>query len=165
MSTKTIYPRDSYQANSSEEADEAKQHKLSDHRIAIIGLVISLSIIIGKLLSTWKDDIYNIVFERQLITYEVVTEKGEVMMKHAWTITIRYSNLWLPVLCGALATYFTWCVVYLDSSEPGVQPPSPFSPTKYKKQSGHTFHLNYVFAVLIGLFIASYMMWRGISLE
>lgn len=72
------------------------------------------------------------VFVDKLITYETLTEDGEVMFRHGWKTAVKYSRFWLPVLCGCLTTAFTWIMVYLDSDIPGVQPPSPLSPSKYK---------------------------------
>lgn len=76
--------------------------------------------------------IHGLIYERQLISLEEVSKEGEVVFRNVWTDTVRYSKYWLPVLCGLLSTYFTWIMVYLDSNVPGVQPPSPLSPSKYK---------------------------------
>lgn len=78
------------------------------------------------------DTIYDTIFEKRLITYERVVTDGEIIVNYAWTTALRYSKFWLPVLCGTLATWFTWLMVYLDSNIPGVQPPSPLSPSRYK---------------------------------
>lgn len=79
-----------------------------------------------------EDDFKRFLVERQLFTFEVVNEDGNVMYHHVWKNVVKFSNIWLPTLCGILTTYFTWLMVYLDSDVPGVQPPSPFSPNKYK---------------------------------
>lgn len=72
------------------------------------------------------------IFEQQLISYKVLTEDGTEMLLYSWKTAVRYSNIWLPILCGIMSSYFTWIMVYLDSNVPGVHPPSPLSPKKYK---------------------------------
>lgn len=72
------------------------------------------------------------ILEQKLISYEVFTEDGTKMLLYSWKTAVKYSNVWLPILCGILSSYFTWIMVYLDSNIPGVQPPSPLSPKKYK---------------------------------
>ncbi|RZC34749.1 ankyrin repeat and zinc finger domain-containing protein 1 [Asbolus verrucosus] len=130
---------------------KSEQPTISEWKLGIIGLFVSLIVITGKLYFANLDYIKQLVLEHRLVSYEVITEDGEVMFKVAWKDAVKYSNVWLPALCGVLTTYFTWIMVYLDSQVPGVQPPSPFSPSKYKARSGHSFHLNYVFAVLMGV--------------
>lgn len=72
------------------------------------------------------------IFIERLVTYETITADGEVMFRHGWKTAVRYSRFWVPALCGFATGLFTWLMVYLDSSVPGVQPPSPFSPSKFK---------------------------------
>lgn len=56
-------------------------------------------------------------------------------------------------LLGLGVTWFTYFVVYLDSSIPGVNPPTPFSASKKKRFSDkeRRFHLGYITALLSGL--------------
>ncbi|XP_058116840.1 uncharacterized protein LOC131286966 [Anopheles ziemanni] len=58
---------------------------------------------------------------------------------------------------GLLVASFTWYVIYLDSSIPGVNPPTPFSASKKRYRGGisqakeRRFHLGYVTAMVSGV--------------
>ncbi|XP_044252613.1 ADP-ribosylation factor-like protein 6-interacting protein 6 [Tribolium madens] len=138
---------------------------LSEWRLALVGLVLSLTVIVTKIYSAHHYDIKQFFVERRLFTFETVNDDGNVMYYHVWKNVVKFSKVWLPVVCGIFTTYFTWLMVYLDSDVPGVQPPSPLSPNKYKSRSGHSFHLNYVFALIMGISVAFYMYWRNINIE
>ncbi|KAJ8950587.1 hypothetical protein NQ314_007811 [Rhamnusium bicolor] len=86
---------------------------LSERRLAVFGLILSLLIIAGKIFATYREEIESAIFEEKLVSYETVTEDGRVM---------------------------------------------------FMEQSGHTFHLNYVFAVLVGIFVFIYMYFKGVSI-
>ncbi|KAJ8942039.1 hypothetical protein NQ318_002793 [Aromia moschata] len=112
---------------------------LSERAVALWALVVSLLIIAAKVFTGYRETIGAAVLEQ--------------------------NNFWLPAVCGVLSSYFTWIMVYLDSNVPGISPPSPLSPQKYKDRSGHTFHLNYVFAILVGIFVFFYMYFKGVSVQ
>uniref|UniRef100_A0A6P7FMX6 ADP-ribosylation factor-like protein 6-interacting protein 6 n=1 Tax=Diabrotica virgifera virgifera TaxID=50390 RepID=A0A6P7FMX6_DIAVI len=136
----------------------------TEWKVAVYGLVISLLIIVVKFFTNYGNQLEKTFIEDKLVYYKVWSEDGQEMFTTTWKHAAKYSNIWLPIVCGVLSSYFTWMMVYLDSNEPGVQPPSPFSPKKYKEQSGHTFHLNYVFAIIIGFLVSGYMFMRGVSI-
>ncbi|XP_049289299.1 uncharacterized protein LOC125767086 [Anopheles funestus] len=57
---------------------------------------------------------------------------------------------------GLLLSSFTWYIIYLDSSIPGVNPPTPFSASKQRYRGGpaskeRRFHLPYITALLSGV--------------
>lgn len=43
-----------------------------------------------------------------------------------------YGWLMRAAICGLIVTGFTWLIIYKDSSIPGINPPSPFSPSKQR---------------------------------
>ncbi|KAF6030363.1 ARL6IP6 [Bugula neritina] len=55
------------------------------------------------------------------------------------------------LICSLYIVIFSYNITYCDSLNPGVMPPSPISPFKYRASSGHTFHLSYVMTVLNGI--------------
>ncbi|XP_052860749.1 uncharacterized protein LOC128267842 [Anopheles cruzii] len=62
------------------------------------------------------------------------------------------------VAFGLLVSSFTWYVIYLDSSIPGVNPPTPFSASKKRYRGGsmskeRRFHLGYITAMISGLVV------------
>ncbi|XP_022906557.2 ADP-ribosylation factor-like protein 6-interacting protein 6 [Onthophagus taurus] len=136
-----------------------KRFFLSERKLAVFGLIVSVIIVGAKVCHLHRDHLKEFFYTTELKT-ENVTENGEAMIRYFWRESIKYSSIWLPILCGLLTTYFTGIIVFLDSDVPGVQPPSPFSPSKYRKASGHTFHSNYAFALLIGITVTCYMYWR-----
>lgn len=75
---------------------------------------------------------YELVYEDKLISYKTVEENGEAMLHFARVTVMKSSPILIPALCGFMMTIFTWFMMYLDSSVPGVKPPTPFSPEKYK---------------------------------
>ncbi|XP_067141281.1 ADP-ribosylation factor-like protein 6-interacting protein 6 [Centruroides vittatus] len=62
-----------------------------------------------------------------------------------------FASLAIPIIFGIVTTIFSWMIVFFDSFMPGISPPSPLSPSKYRKQSGHNFHTAYVMALANGV--------------
>lgn len=56
----------------------------------------------------------------------------KVKLSSEW-LQHNYEHLWGPLLWGTLVSIFTTFIVYLDSAEPGLCPPSPFSPHKTQR--------------------------------
>lgn len=138
---------------------------ISEWRLGLFGLILSLTILTSKILYANHENIRSVLFEKRFMTYETIVTDGEIVIRHAWVTVLKFSWFWFPIVCGSFATWFTGLMVYIDSSVPGMQPPSPISPSKYKMQSGHSFHLNYIFAIMIGFLVCGYMFIRGSSLE
>ncbi|KAL3273244.1 hypothetical protein HHI36_014698 [Cryptolaemus montrouzieri] len=139
---------------------------LSEKKLAVYGATAALLIISAKLYYQNEDYLKQLILETKLVSYEDILTDGDVMLTYVWKNSVKYSQFWLPLLCGILVTYFTWLMVYLDSKEPGIQPPSPFSPKKNRsRSSGPLLHLNYVFPLLLGVSVASYSYYKGLSLE
>ncbi|CAH0564010.1 unnamed protein product [Brassicogethes aeneus] len=160
-----IEKRSPYGKHNLKSEKESDKPIISEWKLGLCGLISSIVIILAKIYFQNQAYLHQVFIEKRLITYEIITEDGQLMFKNTFESAWKYSNIWLPILCGFLTTYFTWSMVYLDSNVPGIQPPSPLSPSKYRVQSGHSFHLNYVFAIAVGFLVTSYMYWNGVSLH
>uniref|UniRef100_A0A182V9D2 ADP-ribosylation factor-like protein 6-interacting protein 6 n=1 Tax=Anopheles merus TaxID=30066 RepID=A0A182V9D2_ANOME len=78
--------------------------------------------------------------------------KMENLLQQAGTV----SHTLYAVAFGLLLSSFTWYIIYLDSSIPGVNPPTPFSASKKRYRGGppskeRRFHLPYITALLSGV--------------
>jgi len=66
----------------------------------------------------------------------------------------------MAVLTGIGATLVSWLIVYCDSAEPGISPPSPCAEERYRRLSGHAIHLNYMMGIINGICIMiGYLYW------
>uniref|UniRef100_A0A182NPI2 Uncharacterized protein n=1 Tax=Anopheles dirus TaxID=7168 RepID=A0A182NPI2_9DIPT len=77
---------------------------------------------------------------------------GDELVRHAEQL----SHALYAVAFGLLLSSFTWYMIYLDSSIPGVNPPTPFSASKKRYRGGPSekerrFHLPYITALLSGV--------------
>lgn len=48
------------------------------------------------------------------------------------TVYGKYDWLLKAMMNGLVLTSFSWFILYKDSSEPGINPPSPFSPSRHR---------------------------------
>lgn len=69
----------------------------------------------------------------------------------------KYGWLLKATMSGLVITGFTWFILYKDSSEPGVNPPSPFSPSKQRIRGSSRIQINYLVGVLNGILCFVYM--------
>ncbi|XP_014477771.1 PREDICTED: uncharacterized protein LOC106746087 [Dinoponera quadriceps] len=69
----------------------------------------------------------------------------------------RYLWLIKATLGGLAITSFTWFIIYMDSSVPGVNPPSPFCSSRQRIHRGSRIHINYLVGVLHGILFFIYM--------
>lgn len=70
-----------------------------------------------------------------------------------WTLLI------ISLTAGFSCCSFSWTVTYFDSFEPGMFPPTPLSPARFKKLTGHSFHMGYSMAILNGIVAALTVAW------
>ncbi|XP_008574440.1 PREDICTED: ADP-ribosylation factor-like protein 6-interacting protein 6 isoform X1 [Galeopterus variegatus] len=70
-----------------------------------------------------------------------------------WTLLI------VSLIAGFSCCSFSWTVTYFDSFEPGMFPPTPLSSARFKKLTGHSFHMGYSMAILNGIVAALTVAW------
>ncbi|KAM4626085.1 ADP-ribosylation factor-like protein 6-interacting protein 6 isoform 1-T2 [Discoglossus pictus] len=70
-----------------------------------------------------------------------------------------WSLLVLSIIAGLSCCSFSWTVTYFDSFEPGMFPPTPLSPARFRKMTGHSFHMGYSMAILNGIVAALTVLW------
>ncbi|XP_069838822.1 ADP-ribosylation factor-like protein 6-interacting protein 6 [Dendropsophus ebraccatus] len=70
-----------------------------------------------------------------------------------WTLLV------LSLIAGLSCCSFSWTVTYFDSFEPGMFPPTPLSPARFKRMTGHSFHMGYTMAILNGIVAALTVLW------
>ncbi|XP_022096722.1 ADP-ribosylation factor-like protein 6-interacting protein 6 [Acanthaster planci] len=68
-------------------------------------------------------------------------------------------SLLVSFLLGLSCLLFSWSLTYQDSLRPGEFPPSPLSPKKFRKRSGHSFHSSYVMAIINGIAVFALSAW------
>lgn len=79
---------------------------------------------------------------------DVVSVLSSVVKTYGW--------LAKATLCGLVMMGFTWFIIYNDSSIPGINPPSPFSPKqRFSKES--RIQVNYLIGVVNGILVFIYM--------
>ncbi|XP_062936347.1 ADP-ribosylation factor-like protein 6-interacting protein 6 isoform X2 [Cynocephalus volans] len=76
-----------------------------------------------------------------------------MIVKGFWTLLI------VSLIAGFSCCSFSWTVTYFDSFEPGMFPPTPLSPARFKKLTGHSFHMGYSMAILNGIVAALTVAW------
>uniref|UniRef100_A0A8C4N0J1 ARF like GTPase 6 interacting protein 6 n=1 Tax=Equus asinus TaxID=9793 RepID=A0A8C4N0J1_EQUAS len=76
-----------------------------------------------------------------------------LVVKGFWTLLI------ISLTAGFSCCSFSWTVTYFDSFEPGMFPPTPLSPARFKKLTGHSFHMGYSMAILNGIVAALTVAW------
>ncbi|EDM00426.1 similar to ADP-ribosylation-like factor 6-interacting protein 6 [Rattus norvegicus] len=76
-----------------------------------------------------------------------------LIVKGFWSLLI------ISLTAGLSCCSFSWTVTYFDSFEPGMFPPTPLSPARFKKLTGHSFHMGYSMAILNGVVAALTVAW------
>ncbi|XP_043255306.1 uncharacterized protein LOC122399041 [Colletes gigas] len=81
--------------------------------------------------------------------YDDVNVMSLVFKPYGWLIKAAMS--------GLIMMSFTWFIIYKDSSVPGINPPSPFSPSNKGFARASGIQMNYLVGLLNGILIFIYM--------
>lgn len=97
------------------------------------------------------------------ITYLIVKELHAENLKNEDDVNTGLLGFWSLLIISLTAGFsccsFSWTVTYFDSFEPGMFPPTPLSPARFKKMTGHSFHMGYSMAILNGIVAALTVAW------
>ncbi|XP_016006583.1 ADP-ribosylation factor-like protein 6-interacting protein 6 isoform X1 [Rousettus aegyptiacus] len=97
------------------------------------------------------------------IAYLIVKELHAENLKNESDIDTGLLGFWTLLIISLIAGFsccsFSWTVTYFDSFEPGMFPPTPLSPARFKKLTGHSFHMGYSMAILNGIVAALTVAW------
>ncbi|XP_036600581.1 ADP-ribosylation factor-like protein 6-interacting protein 6 isoform X2 [Trichosurus vulpecula] len=118
--------------------------------VQILSVVCSL--LFAALLAFLLAIVYMVV--KELHAENLKTEDGvETGLLGFWTLFV------ISLTAGFSCCSFSWTVTYFDSFEPGMFPPTPLSPAKFKRLTGHSFHMGYSMAILNGVVAALTVAW------
>ncbi|KAG7204039.1 hypothetical protein KM043_001898 [Ampulex compressa] len=87
----------------------------------------------------------------------ISSEYEEAVANVISSFYIRYEWFIKAAVSGLLMMCFTWFIIYKDSSIPGINPPSPFSPSKTRVAQSSRMQMNYLVGALNGILIFIYM--------
>ncbi|XP_045686327.1 ADP-ribosylation factor-like protein 6-interacting protein 6 [Phyllostomus hastatus] len=97
------------------------------------------------------------------IAYLIVKELHAENLKNKDDVDTGLLGFWTLLIISLTAGFsccsFSWTVTYFDSFEPGMFPPTPLSPARFKKLTGHSFHMGYSMAILNGVVAALTVAW------
>ncbi|KAJ8350232.1 hypothetical protein SKAU_G00253620 [Synaphobranchus kaupii] len=91
---------------------------------------------------------------KELHSERLITEDGsEIKLLGFWSLLV------LSTVAGISCCSFSWTLTYFDSFEPGMFPPTPLSPARQRKMTGHSFHMGYSMAILNGVVAGLTVVW------
>ncbi|XP_004474349.1 ADP-ribosylation factor-like protein 6-interacting protein 6 [Dasypus novemcinctus] len=97
------------------------------------------------------------------VTYLIVKELHGENLKNEDGVDTGLLGFWTLLIISLTAGFsccsFSWTVTYFDSFEPGMFPPTPLSPARFKRLTGHSFHMGYSMAILNGIVAALTVAW------
>ncbi|XP_074072071.1 ADP-ribosylation factor-like protein 6-interacting protein 6 [Macrotis lagotis] len=115
-------------------------------------LSVVCSLLFAALLAFLLAIVFMVV--KELHGENLKTEDGvETGLLGFWTLFA------ISLAAGFSCCSFSWTVTYFDSFEPGMFPPTPLSPAKFKRLTGHSFHMGYSMAILNGIVAAFTVAW------
>lgn len=85
------------------------------------------------------------------------------MQKLMMPLTEYVYPILMSLVLGVACTVLSWMVTFSDSLHPGSHPPSPISPQKLRKHSGHTFHSSYAICLANGFITFLVSLWYLVS--
>ncbi|RZF46132.1 hypothetical protein LSTR_LSTR012992 [Laodelphax striatellus] len=87
----------------------------------------------------------------RLAAIQVIDNCGLSVLTIAVTACQALWQAGKPAIIGFALSFIMWQMVLLNSNIPGIDPPTPFTPKKLRARKSPRYHLDYIFAVIIGL--------------
>ncbi|XP_018357779.1 PREDICTED: uncharacterized protein LOC108757742 isoform X2 [Trachymyrmex cornetzi] len=136
--------------------------RVNEWTFSLMLFTFSLAIIVaklylnycGKLLSWQAGDRYSlpsVAFTQMYVTIRRAI--ADILI----AFYSRFGWLLKATMSGLVITGFTWFILYKDSSIPGINPPSPFSPSKQRIHGSSRIQINYLVGALNGILFFIYM--------
>ncbi|XP_034941944.1 ADP-ribosylation factor-like protein 6-interacting protein 6 isoform X1 [Chelonus insularis] len=138
--------------------------EMNEWTFSVCLFLISSAIVLGKIYLLYGQPLIiknNYIISKELyfsnfqdvflLPNDVISHTRDVFQKNKW---------FFKALCSGLGvTAFTWFIIYKDSYIPGINPPSPFSPSKKKIRhcDESKVPLNYLMGIVNGVLIFIYM--------
>ncbi|XP_014216010.1 uncharacterized protein LOC106644842 [Copidosoma floridanum] len=129
---------------------------LNEWTFTFLLFLLSSSIFFGKLFLS-HDFLHSLDIDTDKINksipmYKDIADKTIIEPLH------KYSWLIKAVISGFATTGLSWVILYQDSHVPGVNPPSPFSPSKKRNsKESPILEFNYLVGASIGFLMFLYM--------
>ncbi|KAL7736026.1 hypothetical protein ACLKA6_003765 [Drosophila palustris] len=129
------------------------QGPTSDVRLKALLLLFAI-LIIGYRIVSLTMPLINSEMVQELSSYV----QAQLSAAQDWSEEHQLRSKLSPLLCGFLIASFFYGMVYMDSLEPGVNPPSPFSKrSKQRNRERSTIQLSYLGAIGTGIMVTLMM--------
>ncbi|XP_034476720.1 uncharacterized protein LOC117783427 [Drosophila innubila] len=122
-----------------------------DERVIAFLILFGILIIVYRIVSLTMS-LINSNMVQELSSYV----QAQLSAALDWTEEHQLSSKLSPLLCGFLVASFFYGMVYMDSLDPGVNPPTPFT-TRSKQRNRNTLQLSYLGAIGTGIMVTLIM--------
>ncbi|XP_032667919.1 ADP-ribosylation factor-like protein 6-interacting protein 6 [Odontomachus brunneus] len=135
--------------------------RVNEWTVSVSLFLFSLSMTLGKLYFNYRESLSWQIGDQLLANSGTFLDASNQYTGAAADVLVTfYERYWwlIKATLGGLAiTSFTWFIIYMDSSVPGVNPPFPFSSSRQRVREGSTMHINYLVGALHGILFFIYM--------
>lgn len=132
---------------------------ITQTNLTLLIIVPFLTIMVLWMTRNWRGQAAEWKIVDDVIDEADVEQKQETNWLHHLFIGFDLRVLIWALASGLAVGIFTWMIIYMDSVEPGINPPTPISPSKLREVSGHNFHMGYVMAIINGVVFFVIGIW------
>ncbi|XP_046385049.1 uncharacterized protein LOC124155351 [Ischnura elegans] len=134
-------------------------------RLWLILLCLSSAVIVLKYLSDYGMGIFYVYKSSVELDIDVSYSFYQLIANifHlAWGLVCRLQWILVPTLFSTAFVGFSWAVLYKDSNIPGVNPPTPFSPSNYRSHCDRSMDFSYALTGIFGILIFLRMLYQSL---